>query len=318
MMPELKTILWFASQDGKNSPYSTALNHLNSDGAEIKLYRGNNLSYHEGTLTRSNGTLANIFLIPLSGKYQEFTYSVAKTANLILFSGTCCGRRGRVKIGDIIGLTRSYLINSVSTSSLSAAREAISVLTSLKDAKLEHPNAPNISIETRRDWVLDYLNNANKAVPLKELFRIASDEKADTATRNKQWQQTVRWLQQESFISSENTQTEITEKGRNYCNSNTLEAFAEQSPICTLHLGTIMNSPYIRNDLQSIDAWNKFDEPMLPPILGLDNDTYDLLKTYPQLIVIKAVKNFNGDEDDETNTIQKVSTTAVMHIIKNL
>lgn len=329
MEPQFKSVLWFANQEGENNPYTAAIWSLNDAGVKLNTNSSAKFPYSEGILSRPDGCPIKICLFPLLGKLSNQAEAIAKNANAILLSGTCTGRPGEVKLGDVIGVTSSYHMDrgakhhfdgrvDFNISPVFASEAAKASLISLQKTKLEHAEAIPVSIETRRDWVLDHLNTAKMALPKAEFFPLATDPSLEAGERNKQWQKCVIGLKEEGLISVENGQIALTSPGVDYCSKNVLASFVEQSKDITVNVGTIVTSSSKQANLQKKEDWTKFDT--LSPVIGLDNDAYDMLYQYPNLIVVKAVKRVGQEkvEGDKNNLIQKAAARALMQVILKL
>ena len=184
MQPQIKNVVWFASSEGENCAFSAAQWAMENAGVKMQTCYSAKIPYREGILTRPDGCTIKVYILPLSGKFSEQARAIASNAHAILLSGTCVGRPGAVKLGDVIGVTGCYHIDTgarrgfdgnveFNISPVFAAEAVRAQLQKIQKNNIEHSHALPVSIETRRDWVLDYLNSANIALPKKEFFPIA-------------------------------------------------------------------------------------------------------------------------------------------------
>lgn len=314
-------VVWLAKQEGGCSAYGEALKILDKEGRDFQSVKTGNLFYHSGFLQKGDGSLIQISLLPLSSQNITTARKLIESASTILLTGTCYGRKGYVKLGDLIAVTGCYHIDKGAKRHMdgSVTYEA-KVVSAQKDIQslflnivVKHETPPSVPIATRRDWVLDYLKNAEKPIPLKELYPIGADPHANDLLKNKQWKKTVIFLRDMGMISIQNVVAELTEKGKEYCNSQKLESLAIPSLDCTIHSGNIVTSCAAHGDLTP-EMWKKFETADFSPVIGLDQETYELLRDFPHLISLKTVKGFGAQDKGEA--LHTPSIKAALQLLK--
>lgn len=191
-MQAMNSVVWFASLEGRHDAYLAACDALKLAGADMKSpYKEGNV-YAEGILVGKEKIRVFVF-----SRSTSFAEDIARTAHSIFLTGTLAGRPGAVALGDVVAITGSYHIDRGARHSMDgtveynfaprfATSDVKATLQELHKAKLEHNEALPVAINTRREWVLDYLYNANKPLPMQEIIPIACDDDADSETKNKQ------------------------------------------------------------------------------------------------------------------------------------
>lgn len=330
MEPDFKSIVWFV--DVKNKSFGAAVNCLEENGVETKNCFQNQIMFKEGILKRKGKDDIKIYLI-LSAYFREPVRKIIETADATLFSGTCSGRPGLVRLGDIICVKSCYHIGrravrqedgsvDYNNCSVETSENVITQLEKLKQAKIDVGQALPSSDNDRREAVLTYLNNSGKSLRSQEFLNIATDENADDETRDKQWQNFTSWLKDNNeYIDYDDDNMTITEKGKTYCLEIDPSTFEHKPEHPTVHIGATVTSDYIHEDLKDKESWEEFDTDLLKgPILGLDGSVYDILSQYPNTIVIEAVKNHaDGDKGSSISEYaHKTAAKAALYFISNI
>jgi hypothetical protein len=323
MDPVMQTIVWFAPiKGGPNSAAKQVLKEAGFILGESCFLRGN--LYYEGTHPDKK------VCVKLLSLWNDTVASkIAEKADHIFLSGTMAGRPDRVKVGDVIGVSGCYHIDRGAYTDMSgkktcnitprlATEDVINKLETLTKTKLESKEVLPVSISTRRDWVLEHLNLAEKPLPQKELFDFATDKNAIVEERNKEWKKVVGFLKENKYLAYDQGQLQLTEKGKLYCENNTLQGYFEPSNSIQIHCGPIITSMGSHAEFFQKEKWKEYDTAQLSPV-GLDKDAFDILGTFPKATVIKAVSHYAGeDKGSRKEVIQLAAAKVVTHIISEI
>jgi len=325
-MQATNTLLWFVD----NNSTIAARQVLEAAGVRVETTysQRDRVPYSEGILQKEKNAV-RIILFPTTSATSPEAQELAKVANHLFLTGGLAGRPGQVKLGDVVAVAGCYHIDLGADrkmdgavihnfSPLFATAEVQATLRKLQFEQLQLEETLPVALHTRRNWVLDYLMHAEKALPMQELFRIATDETADGETKNLQWKKTVLFLREMGFLTVENRQVELTEKGREHCGKYPPETYEAPTNQIRVKLANIITSSHTHAELEGSEDWIKFDKGEFSP-LGLDTDSYDMLRLYPKITILKAVSNFGaGDKGDKKDVIQKAAAVACMHLIQGI
>ncbi len=332
-----KSIVWFV--DEFNSQLA-AKHCLNDYDAKMENTYFGKVSYMVGNLKRKGKDNIKIYLLPLGDTNRDPRLlckpmlKIIGNANKIFLSGTCSGRPGSVRLGDIILVSSCYHIDRGSSHDkdgnvhydsrpVRVSETAMVQLKNLEKTKIDVGACPS-TLKIRCGNVLNHLKKAGKSLPLTEFYKIGTDVNADRSTRRKQWTNCIKWLQEENSYITTNyddspmTMT-ITEKGKTYCKDNNLGTVDPKPEHPTIHIGETVTSNGIHANLKNTKSWEKFDTLSLK-IIGIERSAYDVLSVHPDTIVVQAVKNYaDGVENSSINEYAyKTAAIAVRHFITEI